>query len=371
MIPAPALPSTSVIESLEEIWGIARQPAGCAKCKQVHLVVASLVGQTCPSCVRGMLEAQPALLRPEPPELFIPFRISREEIASILKEYTHSVWIRPDDFKADILLSRLTPVFWPEWLVDGDIMGTWSAEMGYDYQVKSSEETYRSGSWQTHEVIETRIRWEPRAGQVARRFDNIQVPGLEDHKHLMKVTGGYQTTQPVAYDTEKLGQASLRVPDLPPESAWPVAQAKLNQAAAESCTQAAAAQHVRNFNIQAEYESMNWTQLLLPMYVTYYTDDQGLTHPVYINGQSGSTGGLRLASQRKGWIWAGVLLAIGLVLFLSGMISFAATPLFPPLGVVGTLLIILGLVVGVASLIPAVWPWRWNREQEAPKVIRR
>ena len=369
-MPAPTLPETTVIESLEEIWGIERQPAGCSHCQQVHLVEASRIGKTCPSCVRGRLESQPALLRPEPPELLVPFRVPVEEISKNLKSFTNSVWIRPDDLQADRLLSRLIPVFWPEWLVDGDIIGTWNAEMGYDYQVKSSEETYRSGNWQTREVIETRIRWAPRAGQVARRFENIQVPGMEDQARLLEVTGGFKTNQPLPYNPDRVGQACFQVPDLPPESAWPLAQTSFDHAARASCTQAAAAQHVRNFNLQAEYESLNWTQLLLPVYVTHYIDDQGLAHPVYINGQSGRVGGLRLASQRKGWIWAGILLAIAVVLFLAGIISFAAAPLIPPLGILGTILVILGFVLGVCSIIPAAWPWRWNREQQAPRVIR-
>jgi hypothetical protein len=369
-MPAPTFPATTLIESLKEIWGITRQPAGCSHCQRAHLIESSRIGQTCPSCATGKLEAQPAVLRPEPPELLIPFRVSREEITSNLKIFTNAVWIRPDDFQVDRLLSRLTPVFWPEWLVDSLIVGTWSAEMGFDYRVKSSEETYRSGSWQTRELIETRIRWEPRAGQIARRFDNIQVPGMEDHSILLKMAGGYQTGEPLPYDSSRIGQASLRVPDLSPESAWPHAQASFEKTAGASCKQAAAAQHVRNFNLLAEYEALNWTQLLLPVYITFYSDDQGQSYPVYINGQTGRVGGPRLASQRKGWIWAGVLLAIAVVLFLGGIISFAATPLLPPLAVVGTILVVLGLVLGVSALIPAAWPWRWNREQQAAKVTR-
>jgi hypothetical protein len=369
-MPTPTLPITTILESLEEIWGLQRQPAGCSYCQSAYLAPASRIGQVCPSCVNESLEAQPALLRPEPPELLIPFRVPGDEIANNLKKFTNAVWIRPDDFQADLLFNRMIPVFWPEWLVDGDIVGTWSAEMGYDYQVKSSEESYRSGNWQTRELIETRIRWEPRAGQIARRFDNIKVPGMENHPHLWKLTGGYQASQPIPYKPENIGQASLCVPDLPPESAWPLAKARFEKYAANSCKQAASAQHVRNFSLQAEYESLTWTQLLLPVYITYYRDDQGQAHPIYINGQSGQIGGLRIASQKKGWIWAGVSFSIAVGLFLAGILSFAATTLFPPLGVLGTILVVLGLAFGAGALIPAVWPWRWNREQQAAKVIR-
>lgn len=362
-MPIPDLPGTSIIESVAEIWGIPRQPAGCPKCKQVHLVEASQLGGICPACVRGKLEAQPALLRNEPPERMIAFTKSREDLYAILKSFTAEVWIRPDDFNPDSLLSRLTPVYWPEWLIDSQVVGYWSAEMGYDYQVKSSEEYYRSGQWQTRQVVETRIRWEARTGQIARQYDNIRVPGLEKQEHLSQMTGGFRADHIIPYQPERIGKSFIRVPDLPPQSAWPHAQANLEKAAGKDCTQAAGAQHLRNFNLRAHFESVNWTQLLLPVYVTYYTDDQGIPHPVYINGQTGVTGGLRLASQRKGWIWAGVSLASAIFFFLLGILSFASTPLFVPLGVLGGVLVFVGLVLGILAIVFAFWPWQWNRKQ--------
>jgi len=362
-MPISDLPTTSIVDSLEEIWGLPYQPAGCPQCKQVYLVEASRIGSICPNCVRGKLEPQPALLRLEPPERLIPFKISREELRAILKNYTAGVWIRPDDLNPEALLNRLMPVLWPGWLVDGLVVGYWSAEMGYDYQVKSSEEIYRTGQWQTKEMVETRIRWETRAGQIVRRYDNIGVPGMEEHQRLMEIVGGFHMDQIDPYQPNQIGQASLRVPDLPPESAWPAAKANLDRAAGEECTQAAGAQHVRNFNLRAEYDSVNWTQLLLPVYITYYADDQGQAHPIYINGQTGVIGGKRLASQRKGWIWAGASLAIAILLFVLGLLSFAATPALAPLGVLGVLLVLLGLGMGVFSIVAVIWPWHWNRGQ--------
>jgi hypothetical protein len=369
-MPTPDLPHTTIVDSLADIWGIPRQPAGCSHCKQVHLVEASWLGGICPNCARGKLEPQPAMLRQEPPEHMIPFSQSADELYTILKNFTNGVWIRPDDFNPTSLMKRLMPVFWPEWLVDSDVVGYWSAEMGYDYQVKSSEEIYSSGQWQTREKIETRVRWEARAGQIARRYDNIRVPGLEEHHRLLQIIGSFHTNRAIPYQSEKIGQASMRVPDLPPESAWSLAQSNLERAAGKDCAQASGAQHVRNFNLRAGYESINWTQLLLPVYVTYYTDDQDQAHLVYINGQTGSAGGIRLASQRKGWLWAGVFLVLAIVLLGLGLISFATAPLFAPLGFLGGVLALLGLGMGVFSILPAVWPWRWNRGQLTPKVTQ-
>jgi hypothetical protein len=367
-MPKPDLPTSAVVDSPEEIWGLPRQPAGCPNCKQVHLVEAIQIGGICPHCVRDKLEAQPALLRLEPPEHLIPFNVSKEELYSTLKKFTDIVWIRPDDFNPEALFKRLMPVFWPEWLVDSQVVGYWSAEMGYDYQVKSSEEIFSAGQWQTREVVETRVRWEARAGQIQRSYNNIRVPGMEDNQQLTQMVGSYPINPSVPYHPNKIGQAALRVPDLSPESAWPLAQAKLDQAAGKDCAQAAAAQHLRNFNLRAGYESVNWTQLLLPVYVTYYTDDEGQAHAVYINGQTGAAGGVRLASQRKGWIWTGISLVIAAVLFLLGLISFVTSPMAAPLGILGVLLVLFGLGMAVFAILPAIWPWRWNRGQLMPQA---
>jgi hypothetical protein len=115
--------------------------------------------------------------------------------------------------------------------------------------------------------------------------------------------------------------------------------------------------------LQANYTDLNWTQLFLPLFVTYYTTDDGQRYPVYINGQSGAISGVRLASQRKGWQWAGILAGIAAGLVLLGLLSFAAAVLLPPLSILGGLLVFLAFLVAIAAVVPAIWPWQWNRKQ--------
>lgn len=361
----PVLPEAQIVESVAELWGVPLQPAGCAHCGQAHLVSADRLGGLCPNCARGQLESQPARLRPEAPELLAPFRKTRPELTGLLSAFIKEVWLKPDDLDATKMAGRAMPVFWPMWLVDGEVIGNWQAEMGFDYQVKSSQESYRDGGWKSNEVVETRVRWEPRVGQLRRRYDNIAVPAASDHDRVQKRLGSFQLNQAQAYEAAQARDHALRVPDVLPESAWPLAQTGLNQAAAEECVKAAQAQHVRDFSLKADYESLHWTQLLLPFYATYYKDDEGQTHPVYINGQSGVVGGLRLASTKKGRLWAGTLAAFALGLFLlglmAGLISLAVPLLIPVAGVC-----ILGAFpLGLAALAPALWPGQWNQRQKA------
>ena len=100
------------------------------------------------------------------------------------------------------------------------------------------------------------------------------------------------------------------------------------------------------------------------------SDDDGQPQFVYINPQTGTIGGLRLASQRKGWRWAGISLGLALLALVIGLVSFAASPVLPPLSLLGFLACAAALALGIFAIIPAVWPWQWNRQQRSPKIVR-
>lgn len=362
---APTLPPSQLIAATDSVWSATLQPAGCPVCHQVYLLEAARLGQTCPACARGKLASQPALLRPEAPELLAPFRYTLANLRPSLEKFVNAVWLRPADFETEQLLQRAVPLYWPRWLVDSEIAGAWQAEAGFDYQVKSSQESYGNSGWQTREVVETRIRWEPRAGQITRTYENVAAPALSDEARLLRRAGQYQLAQAAAYQPEQLQGACIRVPDLPPESAWPLAQTQLEAAAATECQQAAGAQHLRNFSLRAEYHNLHWTQLLLPLYVTWYTADDGQPQLLYLNGQTGAIGGMRLASQKKGWQWAGALLATAAVVLILALLLAALGLVFPPSLVLGVILGIVALLIACAAILPAAWPWQWNRTQAA------
>jgi hypothetical protein len=362
-------PPVQIAESVESVWGVSLKVAGCLTCGQAFLVDESRLGQYCPHCAQGILQTQPARLRAEPPELLIPFRKNRQEIGAILGKFIQPVWLRCPDFTLENLLQRVTPLYWPMWLVDADLNGDWRAEVGYDYQVKSSQESYSASGWHSRDVLETRVRWEPRLGFLERHYDNVVSPALSAHSALANNLGSYHQPEAVPYQVEQITHAVLQIPDLQPENSWPQARTQLEMHAAADCQLAAQGQHIRSFQVNPTYSSLNWTQQLQPMYVSYYKDDDGQPHLVWINGQSGAIAGKRLASQKAGWKWAGILAALAIVFFLLSLGSFAASPLLPLLGLAGILFIILAFGSAVSSIIPVVWPWQWNRQQAEQKIV--
>ncbi len=358
------LPQTEISELLSDLWGLSYQPLGCRTCGQAFLAPAGWTAKLCPHCLQGELESQPARLRREPPELVLPFRREPGDVGPILKSFMRGVWFKPDDFSPARLQERAIPYFWPMWLVDGTVNGAWQAELGFDYQVKSTQEFYNSSGWQSRDVIETRIRWEPRLGQIERRYCNQAAPAISDEARLVGLIGGSPLEQAQPYQPVLLKGAALRIPDLSPQETWPRAQTTFNQAAAGECQQAAGGQHLRGFKPEVRYDELNWTQLLLPVYITYYLDDQGKRVPVMVNGATGQFGGRRIASQRKGLRWAGVSLLVALACFVLALLTYAAAGTGLNLAAFSPLLWVLGFIAVLFAAAAAAWPLLWNQSHK-------
>ncbi len=350
------LPPVEVIPEASQLWGASLQPAGCPQCGTGFLIASDPAGLRCPACWNANLAPQPARLRPEAPELVISFPKTARDYLPQAQKFVQPVWLRPDDLQAERLIQRAVPVYLPHWLVDGSVKGNWQAQVGYDYQVQSSQERYNGNNWQVMKTVETRIRWEPRLGQIERRYENLATPASSAAAALLKRLGAPDPKQSKPYQPELLQNALVRIPDLPPESAWPVARTRFDQAAAESCQVAAAGQHIDQFKLDAEYNVLQWTQLLQPYYASAYQDDDGRLQTILINPFSGELSGPRLASTRKAWTVSGIVILIAVILVVIGLIS-------APLSALGILAIIFGSVTAVSALAPILWAWNWNRHQ--------
>jgi hypothetical protein len=356
--------ATNEHQELSTLWGQSLQPVHCLNCKVAHLIPGNLESTHCPACFSGRLERQPSVIRREPPELMVNFTISPEQVEMHFKDWVKGIWFRPKELDPNLLSRRVNRTFIPLWLVDGKITGTWQAQMGYDYEVASSQEAYQNGTWRTRKVTETRIRWEARTGTIERRYQNLVVPALEEHAWLITGLGKYKLNLATSYSPLQMDNASIRVPSLLPESAWPLAKSKFDQYSAKDCQMAAEAQHVEEFIIQAAYEDQNWTQLLLPMYTTAYRDEDGIVHTILINGQNGNFFGKKRASQRKARILSLGLLGTALLCFIFGLLFAVGTKFLPILGLFSLTSFILALLVGISAPMPAIWAWNFNRSQD-------
>ncbi|MBN1934120.1 MAG: hypothetical protein JW934_05625 [Anaerolineae bacterium] len=350
--------------AIDSAWGVPLNIFYCAQCKSAHIAPQDVALAACPSCLHetlslGSMSADPSAAAPsaqgrrEPPELVVPFEIGARRAEESLQAWVKGSWLKPAELRVDLLRERLRRYFLPLWLVDTDIEATWQAEMGYDYQAASYREHYQGGGWVSQQVTETRARWEGRVGMLNRHYDNVAVPALEAHDRWMSRLGGYDFRSRKLYSAQMIAGSVVRTPDYAPDAAWMDAETALNHAAARECLQAAEADHIRNWGMNATFSHLNWTQMLVPAYVTWYREGDR-AYPVWLNGQSGHVYGLKLMSMTKAWIIAAVIGVLAVLCFLLGVVLTLIG--------VGVLLILLSLLLGLLAFIPPIWVWMRNNQ---------
>jgi len=362
----------SDMENIADSWDHPAELAFCEQCDWVYVIPNGLENQICPHCLSALLEPviesssqQNQIFYIQPPELLLPFKISLEQIHSRIMSFTQGIPFATPDIKRASSNDRIVQIYLPFWLVDSDINAEWEIEAGYEYEVLSHRERYhqQQGGWQTEQVTEQRVRWEPRLGRLDRCYHNIPVPALEGQRAISDMLGQYDRSDAVPYETGLEQNALIRLPDRNPEDAWGEAKPILQAYAAEECRRASNADQQRNFRWKPEYRSQSWTLLLQPIYATFYRDDDNKPVPIYINGQSGRISGNRRSSLKRGqraslWI-LGAAILLFILSIISGIVSFFAPPVLP----FAIVCFIAAALIAITSLIPVAIVWQFNRTQ--------
>jgi hypothetical protein len=351
-------------------WKTELEMVECENCHWFYLSPTGRAQNSCPHCHRPSLAVIPNHLasapHPYPPELVVPFNLPRQELDRTIEKFARGIPYPPENLNPRDLQARLSPVYFPVWLVDAQVQATWEGEAGFDYEVISHQETYRqdSLSWQSHEVKETRTRWENRVGKLNRLYQNVTAPAMDDLSQITQKLGGYHVEKAQPYHPDYLKGAFVRLPDQTPATSWGEAIAAFQKVASDECMNACAAEHLRQFHWTPSFDRDNWTLMLLPAYTSYYLDDQGTTHQVMIHGQTGAITGARRASMRRAGNTCLVLLLLGIILFLLGLITESFTQAFPFVGGLSTIMILIGIVSSVGSVVPYLSAWDFNHKNQ-------
>jgi len=351
-----------------EAWGIDLEAGLCPACDHRFLYPAGDARSLCPLCFQADLipldVEEEYLPYVRPPELALPFAISETRFAEQADAFTRAIPFAPADLTPQNLRQRTQRLYLSRWLVDADVEAEFQAEVGFDYQVVSHRERYAGGRWQTEEVQEDRVRWEPRAGRLQRQYTNVPVPALAEEAEWQRQLGVYNLDGATPYEPEELTGTTLTLPDRSPADAWPDAVPSVRQSAQEECRQAARADHIRDFRWSPVYGERNWTQFLRPVFATYYRDDEGRPQPVFLNGQTGQISGVRRASMlRARRIALGVGIAATLVLLVALILGLAGFFLEATLLTPAALGLGLAFILLLAALAPLLLVWRFNRRQ--------
>lgn len=300
---------------------------------------------------------------PHIPELIIPFVLTPAAISTALDQACRSVPYPPRDMKPALLAGRLRQVYLPEWLVDFRVVADWQIEAGFNYEVVSHQDHYAGGGWQSRQVKEDRVRWEPRLGRLDRSYANIPGPAIDRDTGLVNYIGEFDPLQSRPFEIPALGPAYVRLPNRSHSDAWPDIAARSQTIASEEVRRAAKADRQRHFSWRPEFSGHAWTLLLQPVYSTFYTDDEGQRRPIWINGQTGRFSSLRRASMPRALRSSAIFLAVAVLIFIIGIILTAMSALAPPLLVAAILAWTAALVFAILAVIPIARVWIFNHSQ--------
>ena len=142
-----------------------------------------------------------------------------------------------------------------------------------------------------------------------------------------------------------------RLPNRPPQDAWPDARPRFQDEATQECCQAAGGDHIREFRWSAEYDNLNWTQLLLPVYTTYYLDDEQKPQVVLIHGQSGRISGARRASLKRARRMALIIAGVAGAIFLCSGVAAGVALFESAAWVVAGLGLLTSIVVALGAIV--------------------
>ncbi|MEM7369358.1 MAG: hypothetical protein AAF587_12215 [Bacteroidota bacterium] len=323
--------STSSTNEFLQGWEEDLHPYACGECQGVFLVPSGKSSSTCPFCrqeglmaLGGEIFADQALYT-QAPEGYLAPTLSQEQIINGLTKFQKGIPFHPKDLDIDELQRRLSLLYLPFWWVDVHVKGRWNAEMGFDYQVVSHQEYHNNGQWKTKEQLRTQTRWEERLGLLERSYQNTAAPALENWEEIKASIGSFAVQKARVFQPSILNGTAYQLPSIVPKDAWPSAEVHLHKIVATECQRACDAQHVRRFHLSPLYANHNWTQVLVPVYTTFYKDEFQESHPILIHGISGQLIGRERASAKKakkialqiGLIGMGVLAAaLGLLFIL-------------------------------------------------------
>ncbi|WP_083958636.1 hypothetical protein [Herbidospora mongoliensis] len=255
----------------------------CPRCATAS--TPALLSSRCPACETPIVLELGGEVRPG---ALAPFTLDRELALNALDRWAGARWFAPESLARVSDAASITATFVPVWVFDLETVTRYVGRRGdHYYQV----ETYESGG-ETRTRSVRRTRWRQARGKINRRFTDVVVPGVKQHRPARLPA----TTVP--FQAEYLsGVATLRY-TVPPDQALNQAKTSVKSHIRTACLADIGGDERRLNSMVTTYPSMDGDLILLP----YWTGDYSLggkTWRFTVDGATGEVRGKRPYSATK------------------------------------------------------------------------
>ncbi|MEM9777995.1 MAG: hypothetical protein AAF902_25695, partial [Chloroflexota bacterium] len=267
-----------------------------------------------------------------PAELVMKLRMNRKRAEKELGNWRRKFRFPSKDLTDANLNKRLQLIYVPAWLMDTTLQTQWAADVGFDYEVQSFKEKYKGSSWTTQEVRRTQKDWEGRAGTITLRYDNLPADAIEEENQFFPLVRLGRNADRFVADATKNTESSngafaadkeassfilpSRVPADAVSEMLPVLMERAKVDAQKACR----ADHIRNFKWAPKILEQNWTKMMIPVWSTWYLDEDERRRMVFMHGKTGHGWGEKIPSMRRAWRVALFFFAAAFCLMMLGAV---------------------------------------------------
>ncbi len=222
------------------------------------------------------------------PGYIIPFKIDKEEARKRFFEWVKGKRFVPDDFVNENSVEKMCGVYFPYWLTDCKVSGTYTA----------SAKNLRVWIAGDLEYTETKVYDIRRGGTID--FDNIKNFAMKDER--MKLATAVQPFDDKDIEKFKMSYLSgfmAEKRNIESEEMTETVQQQVKDYSAKLLEETVSGYNMlSDKKIRADIISSKWDYILLPVWVLTYNSG-GKTYYYALNGQTGKTVGELPVSKRK------------------------------------------------------------------------
>lgn len=174
----------------------------CDNCGAEIVFEPNITSDLCPYCA-SPISASTHSIRMIRPAALLPFKITRENAASLYDKWLKSRWFMPSAVVKEARMMPLNGIYMPHWTYDSNTATSYSGSRGEYYYVTVSYTTTVNGKTVRRTRQERRTRWYSVSGFVNNRFDDVLVPASKSMpEDILRELEPWDLHSLVAYDAD-------------------------------------------------------------------------------------------------------------------------------------------------------------------------
>ncbi len=250
----------------------------------------------CPYCGSSIVtqERSQRLIKPQ---AVLPFRVPRDDAKKAFRKWVRTRWFAPNALKKLARIEdRLQGLYTPYWTYDSDTVSRYTGRRGEEYTVTVT----RNGKT----TRETRVRWYPAAGTVARSFDDMLVVGSESlPRKLAEALEPWDLGNLVAYQDEYLSGFSAERYQVDVKRGWARATERMDDVIRSDVRRDIGGDRQQIDSLHTRYSAVTFKHVLLPLWICSYRY-KAKVYRFLVNARTGEVQG------ERPWSWVKITLAV-------------------------------------------------------------